>query len=345
MNISALFLVVSISVLQPACKGKAEEGGKGGKGGVASGSASSVVPKPAAPTPPPPPAVAHVTANEIKLTSCGIGPTSPEGENGIAAARGLHQAADGTLYFFADSAPPQRLDKVEGGCGYALAPAQPAKKDHEWGLDPDGKITEYPYEDTSPKTKCRLKALGELRYGRGALVGRTFYARGNSSDEFGDGTVVARDLADDNCVLKASSLSAKVERLPDVSGTPTTLFIGTAGPGGELYDRQVYRFDASGKLVKKYGGAGAPSKIERIDAMSTCGDGLCITESGSSIDVFDANGALLKTFNTRKLFDRPGHQLQGITEVPGKGVYVLIGYQEGKKGHAELFRVDGLTAP
>lgn len=154
-----------------------------------------------------------------------------------------------------------------------------------------------------------------------------------------------RDLADDNCAAKAASLAAKVERLPDVSGTPTTLFVGTAGPGGELYNREVYRFDATGKLVKKYGGAGAPSKVERIDAMSTCGDGLCITESGSSIDVFDANGALLKSHDTKKLFEREGQQLQGITEVPGKGVYVLIGYRDGKKGHAEILRVDGLIGP
>lgn len=342
MSTSALLLVVLFSVLQPACKGKAEEGGKGG---VASGSASASAPVPATPVTTPPPAVAHVTGAAIKLTSCGIGPTSPEGDNGIGAARGLHQAADGTLYFFADSNPPRRLDKVEGGCGYALAPAPVPKKDHEWGLDPDGKITEYPYEDTSPKTKCRLKALGELRFGHGALVGGKFYARGNSSDEFGDGTVVVRDLADDNCAAKAASLAAKVERLPDVSGTPTTLFVGTAGPGGELYNREVYRFDATGKLVKKYGGAGAPSKVERIDAMSTCGDGLCITESGSSIDVFDANGALLKSHDTKKLFEREGQQLQGITEVPGKGVYVLIGYRDGKKGHAEILRVDGLIGP
>jgi hypothetical protein len=322
---------VAASLAAAGCKGKAS------KVAAEKATGSAAVTKPVVP---PAPKLAHVTASSVTLTSCGIGAKSPEGDNGIGAARGLHQAMDGTLYFFADYAPPQRLDKIDSGCGYALAPTEAEKKDHDWGLDPDGKFTQYPFTDESAKTKCRVKAFTELRYGSGALVAGKFYVKGRDSD-LGEKTVVVRDLSDNKCEPKAATLSVNPDGTPDVSGTPTDLFVTVTAPGGDLYNKNVFRYDAAGTLIKKYGGSTTPTKIERVDKVSTCGDGLCITESGSSLDIFDTNGALLKSLNTYKLFDKKDLQVQGVTEVPGKGVYVLIGYKEGK-GHAELLRVDGL---
>ncbi len=87
--------------------------------------------------------------------------------NPVGATRSLYLGPDRSLYFVPDRYPPVRLEPTEGGCGYRMAAPLVPAPGSDFGLDPDGSFSQYSETNRTPLTKCRMKAVSELRYGRG----------------------------------------------------------------------------------------------------------------------------------------------------------------------------------
>jgi hypothetical protein len=274
----------------------------------------------------------HVTAVRCNLVN------TPEGENWVAATRHLHLGPNNKLYYFSDYHGPTRLDPVDGGCGYRVGETLEAPKDGEFGLEPDGGFKVSLYSDDSPLAKCKRAAFTSLRYGHGALVAGTYYARD-------DDELVAMDLNSPTCEPTPATLAELPQNneglTPWVSWAGNDLLLAY-GRSDWHYDREVFRFDARGHLVTKYGSGDKRHEVGG-DAYG-CGDGLCVvTGAFVWMDVLDATGTRVASYNTQDWIKLPQSGLQTVVEVPGKGVYALFGYLDPQsKGHAELVRLDGI---
>lgn len=278
-----------------------------------------------------------VIGTDVKATPCNLGSVVPEGENNVAASRHLHLAPGKQLYFFADFKGPTRLDPVAEGCGYRFGETLVEPKDSSFGLEPDGALKPYPYSEESAEAKCRTRAFSKMRYGGGALVGGAFYY--SDHDE-----LMRMDLASKTCAEE------KV-KLPEIEKETGRAFLGVAegqllvGFGREAwhYDREVFRFDEKGKLVRKYGSTEPKKAIG--GSFDGCGDGLCVLSGGVYFAIHDREGEKIKSYNLYDLVKLKRMNLADIVDVPGKGVYALVGYHDDKnKGRAELLRLDGVRA-
>jgi hypothetical protein len=107
------------------------------------------------------------------------------------------------------------------------------------------------------------------------------------------------------------------------------------------WSREVFRLDASGTLIKKYG-SGEP-KGDISGDPDGCGDGLCLATSMNDIQVYDGAGEKVGSVSLREQTKLANIHIASIVDVPGKGVYALLGYlDDKKKGRAELIRLDGI---
>jgi hypothetical protein len=318
-----------LAVLLVACKGKETATSDPAPPAVSAKASASAKPKLTG---------KPVIGTDVKATACNLGSAVPEGENSVAASRHLHLAPGNLLYFFVDFKGPTRLDPVADGCGYRFGENLVEEKGSSFGLEPDGSLKQYPHTDESDVAKCRTRAFSEMRYGRGALVGGKFY------DE-SDGALYVMDLASDKC----SKQEAKLPEIEKETGRP---FLGTAE--GQLlvafgrqdwhYDREVFRFDEKGKFVRKYGSADPKKSIG--GSIDGCGDGLCVLSGGVYFAIHDREGEKVKSYNLYDLVKLKRMDLANLVDVPGKGVYALVGYHDEKnKGRAELLRLDGVRAP
>lgn len=316
----ALFAVVG-------CKAKGD-----GRSAPAASAKTVVADKPKPTAAPNKVTAANVTAVPCKLTN------TPEGENGIAATRHLYLGPNNALYFFSDFHGPTRLDPIDGGCGYRVGETLEPPKDGDFGLEPDGSIKPSLFGDDSPLAKCKRAAFNNLRYGHGALVAGTYYERDH--DE-----LLAMDLNSPTCEPKPPTLAElpkDTEGLnPWVSWAGSDLLLGF-GRSEWHYDREVFRFDPRGHLVKKYGTGEHGHEIE--GNAYGCGDGLCVvTGADVWLEVLDATGTKVASYNTHDWIKLSHASLETVVDVPGKGIYALFGYMDAKdKGHAELVRLDGI---
>ena len=321
---------IFVSMLVVACKNNDAPAGAG-----ATPSASASVAKPvteAGPAPQKP-----VLGTAVKGVACNLGPNVPEGENNIAASRHLHLGPGNKLYFFADFKGPTRLDPVDDGCGYRFGETLTPPKDIQYGLEPDGSIKEYPNSDESPVRKCREKAFDKMRYGTGALVGGVYYYKDH--DE-----LTQLDLASPTCEPKPAKIAELPKEdefsQPSISWSGNDLLLGFTRQALNN-NLEVLRFDAKGHLVKKYGQADRKNSI--VGNFVGCGDGLCASSGSSDIDIFRADGTVAGSYRVSEWVKLEQIEVANIVDVPGKGVYVLIGYHdEKKKGRAELIRLDGV---
>ncbi|APR78992.1 Hypothetical protein A7982_04339 [Minicystis rosea] len=78
----------------------------------------------------------------------------------------------------------------------------------------------------------------------------------------------------------------------------------------------------------------------------SCGDGLCSTYNQSRFEVFDATGTRKGDYAINSLIKPDlldNANIANFIDVPGKGVYALVGYNTSKKkARAELIRLDGV---
>lgn len=327
-----------LAALIPALSCKAREAGPS-PAASASAAATVAPPSPQAKVAPRP-----VIGTDVKVVRCDLPAVVPEGgirpdQNSVAATRHLHLGPDRSLYFFPDFSPPVRLEPIDGGCGYRLAPPVELEKEHHLGLNPDGSFSPYAFADETPMTKCRVRAFDELRYGHGTLVGGRFFHRE------ADTRLEVMDLADPACESKEASLP----ELPRETGAIP--WLGVAGDqllvsmarADWSHEREVFRYDAAGTLLRRYG---APTGKAVISSdVHGCGDGFCVEKGHSSLAIHDREGELVRSYSLTDQVKLESILVAGIVDVPGKGVYVLIGYHvpTGKgRGRAELVRLDGV---
>lgn len=281
-----------------------------------------------------------VVATNVKVVRCDLPPVeplpgTPEKWNNIAATRNLHLAGDGSLYFFPDYQPPVKLTPSNDGCGYQLVGKLPKKKDSEYGLAPDGNIVDEPFSDESDKSKCRVKALQKLRYGNGRMFGTRFIYTDQSS-------LMEMDLAKDDCEAKEMKLELpkELDGKPDIAVAGSDLVLGI-GRSDWKYDKEIVKLDATGKLLGRVGTAEGKTKID--GAVYACGDGYCVTSGSSWLAIHDRTGAKLTTLKMHESANLEDPTIEGIADVPGKGLFMLVGYQPKKEsGKAELVRLDGV---
>jgi hypothetical protein len=280
-----------------------------------------------------------IVATSVKVVRCNLPPVRaenlPEKWNNIAATRNLHLAGDGSLYFFPDYTQPVKLEATTEGCGYRLVGPLPEKKDSEHGVDTRGNIVDVPFSDESKRAKCRVRALQKLRYGDGRLYGTRFLY--NDS-----GSVMELDLANDECEAKELKLDAlpKDGGKPDISvaGNDLVLAVGRAD---WKYDKEIFRLDPKGKLLGRVGTATGDTKID--GQVYACGDGYCVTSGSSWLAIHDRTGRKLATLKLHELTDLEDATIEGIVDVPGKPIFVLVGYHpKNELGRAELVRLDGV---
>jgi len=322
----AAALLVACKSKQPAPENESE-----------SASAAKVAPKASASAAKPTVKGKPVVAKDITVVPCNLPTDAAEGENHIAATRHLHLGPDKALYFFPDFKPPVRLEPTSDGCGYAYRAKTEPKKDHAYGLEPDGSLKEYSHSDDSPLTKCKLRAFSDVRYGSGRLVGATYYYK--------DSEVLTKmNLADDKCEPVKAEFKDVPEKLgtrPSIGSAGEHLLLGYAREDWK-WNREIFRFDAAGTLVRKYGAAEGEGQIGGDYA--GCGDGLCAVKWQTDLAFYNREGMQVASKSLRDAVKLPRLLIQGIVDVPDKGVYALIGYipKPGGKGHAELVRVDGV---
>lgn len=281
-----------------------------------------------------------IVATNVKVVRCNLAPVeplpgTPEKWNNIAATRNLHLAGDGSLYFFPDYQPPVKLVPANEGCGYRLVGTLPKKKDSEYGVAADGNIVDEPFSDDSKKAKCQVRALQELRYGHGRMFGTRFVY---TDRDF----LMERDLASEECEAKELKLDLPKELngRPDIAVAGDDLVLGI-GRSDWKYDKEIVRFDAKGKLLGRVGTADGKTQID--GQVYACGDGYCTTSGYSWLAIHDRTGAKITTIKMGDSTDLESPMIEGVAEVPGKGVFVLVGYQPKKQsGRAELVRLDGV---
>jgi len=300
-------------------------------------SAAKVAPKASASAAKPTVKGKPVVAKNVTVVPCNLPIDAAEGENNVAATRNLHLGPDKALYFFPDFKPPVRLEPTSDGCGYAYRAKTEPQKDHAFGLEPDGSFKEYPGSDNSALTKCKARAFSDVRYGMGRLVGSTYYYK--------DSDVLTKmNLADDKCEPVKAEFKDVPEKLgtrPSIGSAGDHLLLGYARDDWK-YNREIFRFDAGGTLVRKYGAAEGDGQIG--GEYAGCGDGLCAVKWQSDLVFYNREGMKVASKSLSDAVKLPRMLIQGIVDVPEKGVYVLIGYipQKGGKGRAELVRVDGV---
>lgn len=278
-----------------------------------------------------------IVGTDIAVVRCNLPDEAAEGENHVAATRHLHRGPDNALYFFPDFKPPTRLEPTNDGCGYKFNGPTVPKKDHNFGLNPDGSFTEYPFTDESAKTKCRVRAFSDVRYGSGRLVGDYYYYKASE-------VLTRMNLADDKCEPEPVTFPEVPKELgtrPNIHLAGGHLLLGYAREEWK-WSREVFRFDAKGTFVKKYGSADPKSSFS--GDFDGCGDGLCATKYQSDLVIYDREGIEVSSTSLSKLVKLQRLLISGIVDVPDKGVYVLVGHipDPKGKGRAELIRVDGV---
>jgi hypothetical protein len=280
-----------------------------------------------------------IVGTDVKAVACNLGMSVPEGDNEISATRNVHRGPDNSLYFFADYKPPTRLEPTEEGCGYRLSAAPMVlAKNHEFGVDPDGAISQYDISDSAPRTACRIKAFDNLRYGRGTRVGTTFFYRD-------DNALKAMDLASDKCAAR-DVVVPDVPRVRHVAAAGDELLIRVPHNEWKWGRGEVLRYDPlTSKVLSRQGVEEGKGAIDGDPY--ACGDGLCVASGAAHIEIHDHAGMLVRTYNLYDLAPLKNISIAGIVDVPKKGVYVLAGHRpvvNGKsdKGRAELLRLEGV---
>jgi len=278
-----------------------------------------------------------VIGTSLTAVPCNLTDKPREGSNNVAATRHLHRGPRNELYFFPDFRPPTLLEPTTEGCGYRSTGAMAEKPDHEFALQPDGAIVLVPRSDDSKKTACRTRALDSIRYGHGRLVGGTYYYRDT-------GALKRMKLDDEQCaaeeVTTLKELPANALNAARVGYAGNDLLIGVPRQDWK-WSQELYRFDAKGTFVRKYGAA--EGKGELHGEMTGCGDGFC-TSGYARFEVYDRDGMRVGSASLSKLSNLKNVYISGVVDVPDKGVYVLIGHDPEPKGdgRAELVRVDGV---
>lgn len=103
--------------------------------------------------------------------------------------------------------------------------------------------------------------------------------------------------------------------------------------------KEVFRYDPSGRLVKRYGAGEGKGVLN--GPMNGCGDGFCLV-TGYSFEIFDREGQQVTKVDLDAL-ELQRMNVNGVVDVPGKGVYVLVGYYVEKDvAQAELLRLEGV---
>jgi hypothetical protein len=272
-----------------------------------------------------------ILGTAVTAMPCDVGTSAPEGDTAIAAARNVHRAPDNAIYIFADSHDPIRLEPTSEGCGYRVGAPMKLDKEHGWVLEPDGSIAQRPWSDEGAARKCRVQAYDHLRFGKGRLIGTTFYYDSNTFLE-------KMDLASDTCSVVQPNLK-DTNNHGRVSIAGDDLLIRKVESDWKFGRSVILRFNAAGELVKRYGAAEGKGAID--GEPFGCGDGLCIVANASTIDLHDRDGMQVASYNLHKLTNLKGIAIAGIVDVPGKGVYVLVGHGS-EKARAELLRLDGV---
>ncbi len=283
-----------------------------------------------------------IVATSLSAVVCGLTDKPRAGSNNVAATRHLHRGPRNELYFFPDFLAPTLLEPTSDGCGYRSAGTMAEKPDHDFALNADGSISLVPRSDASKKTDCATRAFSSLRYGRGRLVGATYYYTSSSG---GSDALMRMKLDDDKCAPEAVTTLKEVPQ----AGLPKAR-VGEAG--GHLllavaredwkYSPEVFRFDVTGTFVRKYGAA--EGKGELHGEFSGCGDGLCSSAYQSELEIYDREGMRVRSVSLTELTKLKHVYIGGVVDVPDKGVYVLIGHEPVPKGdgRAELVRIDGV---
>jgi hypothetical protein len=278
-----------------------------------------------------------IVAKNVKVVRCNLPPVPATGNhekpNNIAATRNLHLAGDGSLYFFPDYEMPVKLEPTKDGCGYRLVGMLPEKKDAQYGVDPNGNIVSEPFNDESKQSSCRVKALGKLRYGNGRLFGTRFL--------YDDRGLMELDLASKDCEAKELKLDGLPEGgRPDISVAGSDLLLAI-GRSDWKYEKEILHLDAKGKVLSRVGSAEGETKIS--GEVYACGDGYCVKSSGSWLAIHDRTGRRVTTLKLHESIDLEDPYINGVVDVPDKGIYALVGYHpKNQTGHAELVRLDGI---
>ncbi|MGZ3452903.1 MAG: hypothetical protein ACXVEF_25060 [Polyangiales bacterium] len=286
----------------------------------------------------PAPKAKPVIGTSLTAVACQLTDKPRDGSNNVAATRHLHRGPRNELYFFPDFLPPTVLEPIADGCGYRSAGAMSEKPGHDFALQPDGAIVLVPRSDESKNTACRTRALSSLRYGHGALVGSTYYYRDT-------GTLMRMKLDDEQCtpeeVTTLKELPADGLTKARVGQSGNDLLVAIPRQDWK-WAPELFRFDASGKFVRKYGAA--EGKGELHGELTGCGDGLCASAYMNQLEIYDREGMRVGGASLTTLTKLNGVYIGGIVDVPDKGVYVLIGHQPQPKGdgRAEVVRIDGV---
>ena len=286
-----------------------------------------------------------VLGTNVTIVRCELGPLTSKARSeakldAIGTTRHLHLAPDGALYFFPDQHPPARLEPVADGCGYRMAAPLVETSGKAFALEPDGSIAEYSLTGAGPKQRCRIRALDNLRNGRGRLQkGRLFYRDA--------ARVMVMDLTKDDCEATEHTFAALAER---DGGMPWFSAVEFGSSGDDLLvalskpdwknSQEVFRIDPAGKLVQRVGAAEGPAQID--GDLSGCGDGYCSTSVYGSIDLHDRQGRKVSSLSLGKMTGLRSMSLTGLVDVPDKGVYAVVGYHDESGGRPELVRLDGI---